>query len=435
MLPSHRLGGYKSSVTHVTDRSTPIVVVSSDTHIGPRLVDDLRPYCPVGHLDAFDDFAAQAAAAREEVYGRFPGRNTAKFTRNRRTTGHYDVHARLRDLDYDGVAAEVIFHGSQNEEPIPFGTFVVFLPTSWDRELVAAGRHIYNQWLADFCSVEPERHAGLAQIPIWDVDAAVREVEWAARAGLRGVNFPAPAPDLVPYNDRSWEPLWSACEALAMPLTTHAGAGDPAQWSGPEALAVMSIESGGWFSRRAMHQMIFGGVFERHPHLRLVLTEQPGDWWAYTLREMDSAYLAQLQSVREQVPRLPSEYCATNVSIGASFLARFEARAAVDAGYAGNVMWGSDYPHMEGTFQCPERDDEPSVGRLAMRYTFAGLPDDDVRRMAGENAVEVYGLDQAALSSVAARIGAPTLAELATPVDEVPAGAGHLAFRQFGPWA
>ena len=119
----------------------------------------------------------------------------------------------------------------------------------------------------------------------------------------------------------------------------------------------MSIESGGWFSRRAMHQMIFGGVFERHPGLRLVLTEQPGDWWAYTLREMDSAYLAQLDSVREHVPRLPSEYCATNVSIGASFLARFEARAAVTRGYAGNVLWGSDYPHMEGTFQCPEHAD------------------------------------------------------------------------------
>ena len=95
-----------------------------------------------------------------------------------------------------------------------------------------------------------------------------------------------------------------------MTLTCHSGAGDPAAWTGPEATALLSIESGGWFSRRALHQMIFGGVFERHPDLQLVLTEQPGDWWPYTLRELDSAWMAHSHAFRDQVPRLPSEYCA-----------------------------------------------------------------------------------------------------------------------------
>jgi len=246
----------------VNPEETPVVVVSCDTHIGPRLDEDLRPYCPAGQLAAFDEFASEMADRRRALHAHMKGRQTEQFTRNQRTAGHYDIHARLRDLDHDGVAAEIIFHGSQNEEPIPFGNFVAFLgPASDDLELVALGRHIFNQWLADFVSVEPERHVGLVHLPIWDVDASVRELEWAREAGLRGVNFPAPRPEFAPYNDRVWEPFWSACEALEMPLTTHSGAGDPQAWTGPEAAILMSIESGGWFSRRAMHQMIFGGVF------------------------------------------------------------------------------------------------------------------------------------------------------------------------------
>jgi predicted TIM-barrel fold metal-dependent hydrolase len=414
----------------------PVIVVSCDTHIGPRLVEDLRPYCPARYLEAFDDFAAQADAYRAKVFAQVRGREATGHTPNRQTAGHHDAHARIRDLDFDGVAAEVIFHGSQNEEPIPFGTFVAFLGAgSDDLELVAAGRQIYNRWLADFVSVEPERHVGLAQLPLWDVDAAVREVEWAREHGLRGVNFPAPRPELPPYNDPSWEPLWAACASLDLPLTTHSGAGDPSAWSGREAFAVMSIESGGWFSRRALHQMIFGGVFERHPRLQLVLTEQPGDWWSYTLRELDSAFIAHRQLLGDQVPRRPSEYCATNVSIGASFLARFEAEDAIRQGYTDRVLWGSDYPHMEGTWQFPSHPDDPSIGRLALRNTFATVPPEETRRMVGQNAIRVYGLDEAKLGEVARRIAAPTLRELATPIDAVPAGASRFAFREFGPWA
>ena len=77
-----------------------------------------------------------------------------------------------------------------------------------------------------------------------------------------------------------------------MPLSTHSGAGDPAVFQGPELVALMSIESGGWFSRRAAHLLIFAGVFERHPELKLVLTEQPGEWWPTMAAELDSVHRA-----------------------------------------------------------------------------------------------------------------------------------------------
>lgn len=414
----------------------PVVIVSSDTHIGPRLREDLRPYCQGTLLRAFDEFVDNTAAHRAAVYEKMPGRAATSLTRNRLTAGHYDPHERLRDLDHEGVAAEIIFHGSQNEEPIPWGNFVVFLgPSSDDLVLVAAGRRIYNRWLADFCSVEPARHAGLAQLPMWDLDASLAEVEWAASVGLRGVNFPAPSSTLTPYNDRSWDPFFAACAHHQLPLTTHAGAGDPSQWTGRETFALMTLESGGWFSRRALHQLVFGGVFERHPGLRFVLTEQPGDWWDYTLRELDSVWCAHRASLGDQVPRPPSEYCAGQVSLGMSFLAHFEAVDAVERGYVDNVLWGSDYPHAEGTWQMPEDDTSISIGKLSMRAAFSGIDPASVRKMAGENAMRVYGFDAVALSDVAKRIGAPTMVEITEPLDAIPPGASPFAFRSSGPWA
>lgn len=208
-----------------------------------------------------------------------------------------------------------------------------------------------------------------------------------------------------------------------MPLTTHSGAGDPALFDmgRPESGAVMTVESGGWYSRRAAHLLIFAGVFERHPALRLVLTEQPGEWWPYLANELDSVYLANTGDggpLADQVPRRPSEYLHTNVYIGGSFLSRSEARAAVADGYADRVMWGSDYPHMEGTFQVGD----VSFGRLSLRFTFAGLAEPEVRSMVGGTAVEVYGLDPHALQQEATRIGAPSFAQISEPVETVPRG-------------
>src|SRR5207244_552946 len=99
-------------------------------------------------------------------------------------------------------------------EPVPFSSTGL---RAWSSRkyvgLEAEGVHIYNRWLADFISVAPERHVGTAHIPISDVSAAVREVEWARSAGLTAVNLPAPRRDFPSYLDPVWEPFWAACSA------------------------------------------------------------------------------------------------------------------------------------------------------------------------------------------------------------------------------
>ena len=410
-------------------------MVSADTHIGPRLVEDLRPYCPTRYLGEFDRFAAETEAQLQATLATFNGGGFINHP-NLRTLGHYDSAARLVDYDFDGIAAGVIFHGSMNMEPIPFVSPALGAKHEATGELVAVGQRVYNRWLADFVSQAPHRHIGLAYLPMWNVAAAVAEVEWAQESGLRGVNFPAMRDGELPeYNDPLWEPLWAACEERQMPLVTHIGGGGKANYSGPEKVALIQYESL-YMSRRAIWWLIFAGIFERHPGLKLVITETPGNWFPPAAIELDAihAYYTDRDTPLnpefiERVPRRPSEYMKNNVFFGASFASPFEVEQAVLHRLDSQLLWGSDYPHLEGTFVYPNGRDMPSVTRLALRNTFCGVSNQVARRMVGENAIHVYNLDAAALQAIASDIGAPTADDLARPIDAVPVGASRSAFR------
>ena len=273
-----------------TRSAPPVMVISADTHVGPRMK-DLRPYCQKKYLAAFDEFAASDYAdpvrnyeIRERMYSDAykHGRR-----RNQQTDGHYDPHAFLRDMDTDGVAGAIIFHQSLNGEVFPFdltNSIGQGFPAPEAQELAGVGRAIYNRWMADFCSTEPTRLVGLAQLPIWDIQASIDELEWCAEHGLSGVNFPAPgAPGLLQPDDPAFEPFFAACASLDMTLATHIGA-TPLLTAGSrpaipgenhDTLSFALIDSGDW-GTRTVYMLCILGIFERYPKLKLVITEIPG---------------------------------------------------------------------------------------------------------------------------------------------------------------
>jgi predicted TIM-barrel fold metal-dependent hydrolase len=446
------------------DLDTPVVIVSCDGHASPRLKEDLRQYCPKEYLDAFDgyveeyartvtrvierpnagtQFEAQRDISKQEAASSPPEAEVmrAQALRNLKSDGIYNVQTRLKEMDRDGVAAETIFHGSAHLHPIPFVgtgpvTGVNFLDQQFD--LVAVGQQIYNRWLVDFCSEAPDRLIGSGYLPFWDPEETVVQLRKAAEAGLRAVNFPAPRKGIEFYDEPVWEPFWSACEELGMTLLTHGGFLDPIETatSGRHGTFLVMFEAGGWLSRRALNRMIFGGVFERHPGLKLVLVEQNGDFWVPLAREYDSAYKTTGWIIRDQVPRRPSEYLYDHVFIGGSFLAPFEVEAAVRDGYLHNLIWGRDYPHSDGTWQYQEDDDDENMTRLALRHTFSPVAPQHAKTVLGDNPIAVYGLDGAKLQAIAESIGAPTLRELGQPLEALPEfGRGGIhAFRTDGPW-
>lgn len=436
------------------DTDERLVIVSADAHVGPRLVEDLRPYCEHRYLEQFDEFARAVGpiptdpddvitAMRKRGIGR---ELTAAMAWNQRTAGHYDIAARLSDMNSDGIAAEVLFHGSQNFVPLPFDANNMFgniqSAGTADTELLAAGRRIYNRWLADFCNSAPGRFIGLAQLPVWDVQASTREVEWAAAAGLGGINFPAAdAPGMPPLDHELFERFYATCAELDMPLTTHISAAPPTHryWTSPYGGAIGLMDAG-WWCRRSLTILTLMGAFERYPNLRLVLTEHPGAWLVEAMEELDSIFdYMQSGPLRAYLSRRPSEYIGEHVWIGASFQSRPEAEAAVADGYSHRLMWGSDYPHAEGTW-CYQEDDDVHMTHAAIANSYHGLPLPEVRGMLGGNALDCYTrLDAGRLADVAEQIVAPRPNEVLRP-DLEPRQEFHnrntsMAFRTKGHWA
>lgn len=438
--------GSNEPVTTGRERTDPYLIVSVDGHVGPSLERQLRPYCPPEYLERFDAYARavrRVAGVAPQTEGEEmdfdlrgpevqriltpPGEGRAASEARERAwscAGQQDPHARHKDMDADGIAAEVVFAGGQNGEVLPFLVFGFEQGSaSMDIELRAVGSHIYNQWLADFVSVAPERHVGSMQIAIGDVESAVREVTWGREAGLRAVNLPAPQSQSAPYTDPMYEPLWSACEDLDLPLLTHTGGGDQAHGvNGPMGMPLLQMEMR-FMSRRGLWQMIFGGVFERHPGLKLMFVENGVTWLEDTLRDMDSLYYSRGHAyIRDVLKRSPSEYWATNCYIGGSMLAPYEV-ATRDVVGVHNLCWGSDYPHSEATW--------PHT-MLSLRNTFWSIPESDTRAILGENAMRVFNLDESKLRPIADRIG-PRPEDLRQPVspDELPEHRGF-AFREWG---
>jgi predicted TIM-barrel fold metal-dependent hydrolase len=239
---------------------------------------------------------------------------------------------------------------------------------------------------------------------------------------LPAVLVPAIAPNHVLeglWSER-YDPIWSVCQELGLPVNQHIGAGTPDVSSHPADGAALMYEVH-WFARRSLWHMIFGGVFERFPDLKLIMTEEGLGWIVPELRRLDY-YVGNvknrpdLDQSRFGGPALtklsltPSEYFARNCWIGASSLppAEIGCRHAVGVD---RIMWGADYPHPEGTIP---------YNTEALRATFAGVPESECRAMLGGNAAALYGFDIDMLAPIAERVG-PTVSEIATPLDAYPA--------------
>jgi predicted TIM-barrel fold metal-dependent hydrolase len=149
---------------------------------------------------------------------------------------------------------------------------------------------------------------------------------------------------------------------------------------------------------------MWSGVFERHPDLRFVLTETGCSWILETLRLLEFKFdLPYFQHFNKELKLRPTEYFQRNCALGASFLPPHEAKDRHAIGLE-KLMWGSDYPHLEGTW--PHTMD-------SLRKTFAAMPEDETRKILGGNALANFGFDAEQLAAVAEKVG-PSLESIRT---------------------
>ncbi|MBW3668959.1 MAG: amidohydrolase [Actinobacteria bacterium] len=390
------------------------VVISSDGHVTAR-PEDYTPYLEGQYQQIYAEslqveVERQAAVARlfetsDEEHGAVFAADAVAARKSHElayydgalTDAQWDSDLRTRMLEDQGVVAEVLFSNAT-----PFVGFDEMFGRSGRREHVAAGKRAYNRWLADFCAQLPGRRAGIAQLDLDDVDDAVREATWAANAGLKGVTTGQEGEFGLLYDER-YDRLWAVLAEAGLSVAFHGGAVPPHSTSDVHlAFAFLTTETLYW-SRRPLWLLIWGGVLERHPALRVVFTEQRSEWVPRTIATLDGIYNSRRVNFRSLVPRPPSEYWARQCFVGASLLTAEEC-ALRNAIGPDKLMFGADFPHMEGTW--PRTSDwlEASVG---------GLPEDDIRAILSANAAAVYGFDLARLQALADRVG-PTVEALAT---------------------
>jgi len=308
-------------------------------------------------------------------------------------TGVADPDRHLKELALDGVVADIIFpDGSQQNAP-PFRCASGPGDKGANHKLQGIGAWAYNRWLADFVSYAPKRIGGLALMTIHDIDEAVRQVTWAKEHGLRGVLLPAGVGDLPFYHHPRYEPIWSVCEDLGMPIHTHVGSATPDYGDLPGSLTIFATESM-WFSHRPFWFLLWGAVFERHPKLQMVFAEQGADWVPDLLQLLDFMYETYFAHEQKRLSLKPSEYWQRQCTVQAMFLTQRDVDARHIIGIE-NMTWGSDYPHYEGSYP-------KSIGHL--QKLLKDVPEDEVRALLATNAARIYGFDMAELDAVAAEL-------------------------------
>ncbi len=397
-----------------TDPS-PYVCITADTHAGAS-IDAYRDYLEPRYRDDFDAWRGSY-------------RNPAKKHIGGKKTKNWDSAERLSDLLGDGVVGEVIFPNTV--PPFYASAFHVSPPPSppaYERAL--AGTRAHNRWLAEFCRDSPERRAGIGLIHLNHIDDAIEDVRWIAENGLRGgVLLPLPSPSehwLKPLNHPDYDRLWAVIQDCDLVMNQHSGQGSPTYCEGQGAKALWALEMT-FFVQRGYTHLIMGGVFERFPRLRYILTESGCGWAPGLMRQMDAMYLAwkagaigEIDTARDPaLKELPSFYARRNCWYGASFPGPREIKGREIVG-VDKILWGNDYPHYEGSYP---------YSRENMRLAFSDVPEAEVRMMLGENAARLYGFDLGALRPAADQAGiTPEL--VATPLDEIPADSTCLAFQR-----
>jgi predicted TIM-barrel fold metal-dependent hydrolase len=256
--------------------------------------------------------------------------------------GATDIEARLRDLDAEGVWAEVVYDS--------LGLWESMIK---DQSLLAAANRAENEWKAsEIVSRSNGRLIPTAGIPILDLDLAIAELQHAADLGLKLVSLPTGVPAGHPdWNRDDWEPLWAAAEEAGMVLGFHIGSdndgGNNTPFRGPGGAVLNYVQTtyGGQF---VAMKLVTGGALDRHPNLKVLISEGGATWVPFIGDRMNEGYRQHHMFVRPVLSMLPKEILYRQVYT--SFQHDESAPAALWAMGYRNVMWGSDYPHLEGTF-------------------------------------------------------------------------------------
>ncbi len=307
--------------------------------------------------------------------------------------GATDPNFRIPEMEQDGVTAAVLYTSRG------MGMFHME-----DAALQEACFRVYNDWILEYCSVAPDRLYGIGLISVYNIDNAVKELKRCRMAGMSGAMvWMTPHPSLPFSRAEHYDRLWAAAQDLEVPIHLHVNTGfdhiSLHGGSGPAAGAPMGPERRGAMEEychaavnertenaaNALLSIIFAGVLDRYPGLRLVLAECEIGYLPFYLQQWDynSQRFAKRRTVEEPLELLPSEYFARQVyatfledPVGCQNFTWWEAGA-------NNCMWSTDYPHSKTSWPH---------SRALMDQQLGHLPQETIQKLVHDNVIRLYGL-------------------------------------------
>ena len=289
--------------------------------------------------------------------------------------GGYIPEAHMKDMDTDGVDVSIVYP--------TVGLLLYSVP---DSQFLTALMRTYNDWLAEFCKPFPNRLKGIAMLNVDDVQSGL---ERYAKMGLAGAMITVYPPEGRGYNSPEYEPLWAAAQDLEMPLGLHIatnrpGPGEEFQ-AGTDFLSPSFLCNADHWVRMSLGDMIFSGVFERYPKLQVGSVEMELSWVPHFLDRLDYTYTQRTRRedwYRYKEDMIPSDYFHRNVFLG--FQEDALGISQRDIIGVDQLLWGSDYPHIESTF--------PRT-RQILEDILADCTEEEKAKIAGGNATRIYHLD------------------------------------------
>ena len=292
--------------------------------------------------------------------------------------GGQDPHARIKEMETDGLSAEVLYP-----------TMALTLFALDDARMQEACFRVYNDWLIDYCKAAPERLVGIGAIPLYDMDYGLKELERCKKEGLKGaIIWEAPHPDLPFYSDH-YNRFWAAAQEMEMPISLHILTGHSyhkaerkgvERYRGSVNLKLLDNEN-------ALFDLIFYGILERHPKLKIVVVEAEIGWLPFLLQQWDYYYRRFNDRNPLPITMDPSEYF--NRQIYATFFKDTVGGRCLEWWGVDNCMWSNDFPHENSTWPDSLKYIERDLGHL---------PEERRAKLLRTNVAKLYGMKIPTLS-------------------------------------
>jgi predicted TIM-barrel fold metal-dependent hydrolase len=285
----------------------------------------------------------------------------------------FDFAVRNRHLDAEGVGKEIVY-------PQSLLGFIRYPDVAMQEQMY----RVYNTYLADLQARNPGRFFGVGVLSNWwdpaKAEGAVRQI---ADLGLRTFMLPySPGKGLdgkpLDYAGPEMDRLWAAAEEAGLPVNFHIGE-VPAS-GGRGSFGTFFIVQASPF-RRVLGNLIFGGVFDRHPRLQVVFAEAGLNWAAGALQDAELCFDVHREMLDPMPKHRPTDYWRNHCY--ATFQTDALGLSLLDRLGADRVMWAQDYPHSEGTF---------GFTADALQAVFAATSEAEGRLIVGETAARLYKL-------------------------------------------